>query len=324
MERGFMIKKISSWFLIFLSALLTVFLTFSIEVKWNLEEKQIVSYLQDADISFLMDSYNGVQSELYQNVLKYLEAINVPEETMEEVLNSESTKKFVGKYLANVFDYLIYQKEDLSITKEEVLKLVEDNLKVISSSLQAKGLSLSEEEQAQILKYATDYSNQILEFFPTAEQIITKLLDKDTVVFSKITLEDFTSFLRFITDPFIFSEVFILLLLFLMILFFINRGKRCFYFKKYFFFYALILVFGEILLGTVVKEQFMNRVAHAAAFINYMINEISKNLWIVILLAIFISFVLSKIERKGFKNEKISTELCEGNGEKIKEQDSEE
>ena len=67
----------------------------------------------------------------------------------------------------------------------------------------------------------------------------------------------------------------------------------------------------------------MNRVAHAAAFINYMINEISKNLWIVILLAIFISFVLSRIERKGKKNEKISTELCEDNGEETREESDE-
>ena len=83
-----------------------------------------------------------------------------------------------------------------------------------------------------------------------------------------------------------------------MILFFINKGKGCFYFKKYFFLYALLLVFVEILLGTVVKEVLMNRVVHAATFINYIINEVSKNLWLVILLAIVVSFILSRIERK--------------------------
>ena len=319
-----MVKKISSYFLVILSVLLTVFLTFSLAVKWNLQETQIVSYLEDADISFVMDSYGEIQNELMQNVRNYLEAIQIPEETMEEVLNSESTKKFVGKYLAHVFEYLLYQEEQQEITTDDVLLLVEGNIEVISSSLQAQGLSLSEEEQARILHYAENYSDQILEFFPTAEEIMTKLIDENILVFRTIPLEYFVSFMRFIIDPLIILQILLLLFLLLMILFFINKGKRCFYFKKYFFLYALLLVFVEILLGTVVKEVLMNRVVHAATFINYIINEVSKNLWMVILLAIVVSFILSRIERKGLKNEKISTELCEGNGEKIKEQDSEE
>ena len=59
-----MVKKISSYFLVILSVLLTVFLTFSLAVKWNLRETQIVSYLEDADISFVMDSYGEIQNEL--------------------------------------------------------------------------------------------------------------------------------------------------------------------------------------------------------------------------------------------------------------------
>ena len=102
-----------------------------------------------------------------------------------------------------------------------------------------------------------------------------------------------------------------------------NKGKRCFYFKQYFFGFALILVLCEILLGTVIKEALMIRIESAETFVNYMINEISKHGWIIILCAVIVSFVLSRIERKGKKNEKISTELCEDNGEETREESDE-
>ena len=67
----------------------------------------------------------------------------------------------------------------------------------------------------------------------------------------------------------------------------------------------------------------MLRLESAETFINYMINEISKHVWIIILCAVVISFVLSRIERKEKKNEKIFTELCENNGEETREKSDE-
>ena len=115
-----MIKKIVSYILLFLCVFLTFFFIFLVEIKWNIREEQLVRYLKNADLTFIMNSYDGIQSELLQNVENYLEVIQVPTDAIEEVLNSEATKEFVGKYLANVFSYLIYQNEDVSITKEDV------------------------------------------------------------------------------------------------------------------------------------------------------------------------------------------------------------
>ena len=50
-----------------------------------------------------------------------------------------------------------------------------------------------------------------------------------------------------------------------------------------------------------------------------MINEISKNIWLIILVALLISFIISRINRKEKKNEKILTELCQEDGGEITE-----
>ncbi len=321
--RGFMIKKIISYILLVLCIFLTFIFTFLVEIKWNIREEQMVRYLKNADLTFIMNSYNGIQNELLQNVENYLEAIHVPADAIEDVLNSDATKEFVGKYLSSVFSYLLYQKEDVTITKDDVAHLVDENFSIISATLQAQGLTLSEEEKNQIDAYVSEYSDRVLEFFPTANQILQKLTTQDVVLVNSITLSDITAFLRIILNPTFLISILGILLFLLGVLWLINKGKRCFYFKQYFFGFALILVLCEILLGTVIKEALMLRLESAETFINYMINEISKHAWIIILFAVVISFVLSRIERKENKNEKIFTELCEDNGEETREKSDE-
>ena len=211
----------------------------------------------------------------------------------------------------------------MTITKDDVAHLVDENFSIISATLQAQGLTLSEEEKNQIDAYVSEYSDRVLEFFPTANQILQKLTTQDVVLVNSITLSDITAFLRIILNPTFLISILGILLFLLGVLWLINKGKRCFYFKQYFFGFALILVLCEILLGTVIKEALMLRLESAETFINYMINEISKHAWIIILFAVVISFVLSRIERKENKNEKIFTELCEDNGEETREKSDE-
>ena len=323
LEEEIMIKKIISYILLVLCIFLTFIFTFLVEIKWNTREEQMVRYLKNADLTFIMNSYDGMESELLQNVEDYLEAIHIPASTIEAVLNSDVTKEFVGKYLSSIFTYLLYQKEEVTITKDDVIQLVNENFSIISTTLQAQGLTLSEEEKNQIDAYVSEYSDQVLEFFPTANQLIQKLTTQDVVLVNSITLSDVTSFLQSVLNPTFLISILGILLFFLGALWLMNKGKRCFYFKRYFFLFAFLLVLCEIFIGTIIKENLMLRLESAETFINYMINEISKHVWIIILCAVVISFVLSRIERKEKKNEKIFTELCENNGEETREESDE-
>ena len=295
---------------------------------YNLQNEENDPYLDRASFVRMYEekivSSGGIPiGLLHQNVEDYLEAIHIPASTIEAVLNSDVTKEFVGKYLSGIFTYLLYQKEDVTITKDDVIQLVNENFSIISATLQAQGLTLSEEEKNQIDAYVSEYSDQVLEFFPTANQLIQKLTTQDVVLVNSITLSDVTSFLQSVLNPTFLISILGIFLFFLGALWLMNKGKRCFYFKRYFFLFAFLLVLCEIFIGTIIKENLMLRLESAETFINYMINEISKHVWIIILCAVVISFVLSRIERKEKKNEKIFTELCENNGEETREESDE-
>ena len=108
-----MIKKIVSYILLFLCVFLTFFFIFLVEIKWNIREEQLVRYLKNADLTFIMNSYDGIQSELLQNVENYLEAIQIPTDAIEEVLNSPEfcsfkTKKspFIPVFIRDCGDFI--------------------------------------------------------------------------------------------------------------------------------------------------------------------------------------------------------------------------
>ena len=187
---------------------------------YNLQNEENDPYLDRASFVRMYEekivSSGGIPvGLLHQNVEDYLEAIHIPASTIEAVLNSDVTKEFVGKYLSGIFTYLLYQKEDVTITKDDVIQLVNENFSIISATLQAQGLTLSEEEKNQIDAYVSEYSDQVLEFFPTANQLIQKLTTQDVVLVNSITLSDVTSFLQSVLNPTFLISILGILLFFL-------------------------------------------------------------------------------------------------------------
>lgn len=310
-----MFRKISSVFLVLCSLILAIFLTFFALLRWNLQEESIVSYIKGSDLSFVLDATTGARAEFLEKVEEYFLAINVPEDTLEKVLNSDSTKEFVGKYLASAVNYLVYQKEEEVITSQDVENLVTENIPVIEEALKSAGLDLSEEEKAKILDYTKEYADDVAYFFPTASEIL-KDVSLDSTRIGNISLTSFFEGIKIITSTSFLLLMLGILFFLLLILWLINKGKRSTYFKVYFFLYALLFIFVEIILGTIVKDFLMSNIQVADTFINYMINEISKSLWIFILCSLVLSFICSRIkkERKDH-NEKISGKLCERDGE---------
>ena len=300
-----MVKKIISFLLLISLIITSIFLTFILELRWNLQEQRIVSYLKKTDLTFILKTNDGEETDLLKNVKDYLALINIPEETIEKVLNSDATKEFAGRYLKGILNSLIFQKEETNITSSDLKKLVDKNMPIVEETLKNKGKVLSDEEKTKIYNYADKYSTEILDFFPVANKIITKLFDENVMVTKDLSLENLTLIIRKLINPYVTIITIIITLILIIVLWLINKNKRCYYFKKLFFIYAFILIIVEILLGTIIKEKLMIELTSAASFINFLINEFSKNLWILIIITLLFSFVLSKMEKRGKDNEKL-------------------
>ena len=307
-------KKIVSFFLFILSLLASISLTLCVLLKINLREEKIVSYVKGADFSFIADEATIIGEELISQVEDYFIEIEIPKDTIKSVLNSEATKDFVGKYAASVLSYLIYETDEKVITDKEVLNLVTENMSIIETALTNVVLTLTPEEEDKIMALAKEHASDVAYFFPSAKELLADVPFSKVVLINNFTLADFFNSIRLITSiPFLLIGLLITSIL-LFLLWLINKGMRVKYFKTFFFIYALFFILGEIILGTVVKEFLMEEVSLLSPFINYIINEISKEVWLIILISLGLSFGISRIKRKEEKNEKISNELRSGNG----------
>ena len=307
-------KKIISFFLFILSLLASISLTLCVLLKINLREEKIVSYIKGADFSFIADEATIIGEELISQVEDYFIEIEIPKDTIKSVLNSEATKDFIGKYAASVLSYLIYETDEKVITDKEVLNLVTGNMPIIETALTNVGLTLTPEEEDKIIALAKEHASDVAYFFPSAKELLADVPFSKVVLINNFTLADFFNSIRLITSiPFLLIGLLITSIL-LFLLWLINKGVRVKYFKTFFFIYALFFILGEIILGTVVKEFLMEEVSLLSPFINYIINEISKEVWLIILISLGLSFGISRIKRKEEKNEKISNELRSGNG----------
>ena len=169
------IKKISSYLLIGILVLSAILLTVASLIKWNLKENRIMNYMKENDLSFILKTKDGYTTDLLEDTKTYLEKIGIPKEAIEEVINSNPTKEFVGKYTYKILNYIIYKKGSVQITKEDILDLVKNNFPVVETALKEQNQPFLPEYQKNILLLIDKYIDHIMDLFPTVNHLITKI-----------------------------------------------------------------------------------------------------------------------------------------------------
>ena len=94
-------KKLVSGLTLFLFSIVSVFLTISVVMKWNLQEEKVSATLKANDISFLLHSFGEEETQFVEDTKNMLETIGIPSDTTLDVLNSDATKDFLSKYIIN-------------------------------------------------------------------------------------------------------------------------------------------------------------------------------------------------------------------------------
>ncbi len=303
-----MLKKITSVFLTILILITGIFLTISFLLKWNLREKEIIRNLKNNDLSFLLQDRSGKEPVFVTEMRHFLEFVNIPSDTIDAVLNSDATKTFVGKYTHDFLNYLIYQENPASITKEDLKILAQANFKVIEQKLSENHKVFASNESQKILNFIDSYSGEVMNFFPTANQLLQKIDQGSITLYKDITLKDVTlSFQLFLSTPIICFALTLLLISFFLLLWIHRETQEYFsYFEAIFLIYIFLFVTVEIVLSTVLKDFLMNYWESANTFINYFINVLCKNLWFFLLLVTMALIVVSILAKKNKK--KILTE----------------
>ena len=303
-------KKILSIFLSMMILSASIFLTIAFLLKWNLRKSEIISNIENNDLSFLLQDRYGKEPVFIEEMRNFLELVSIPSDTIDSVLNSQATKNFIGKYTYDILNYMIYQEEQASITKDDLIRLATDNFYVIDAKLQENHKSFSEKEKQKIIAFINEYGGEVMSFFPTANVFLKKMEEGNIIVYQNITLKDVTSSLKiFLSTTNICIALSILLICaFLLVFLHFNSKKYIVYLKNTILIYIFLFVFVEIIMGTVGKDFLMNKWESANTFINYFVNAVSKNLWFLLLTAIVFLLILTIMQKLGKKENKESSE----------------
>ena len=250
-------------------------MTISGLLNYNLEEKQLLSYLKDNDISFLLQTQSGEESSFYKDLTSGLSQIQIPEETILPILNSEPTKEFLATYIYNAVSAYINDLEQPQVTSKEILFLLENNFPIIEQTLQE---NLPETKKNEILDYANLYMEDLRAALPTINEVIQKV--------GLTSLDQLKILIRLLErkDIFVLVSIGALLLLILLILFSRVDKTNERYIKRSITLYVAILLVLEALIGTVLKDYFMSEIAVIKVFVNYLCNILAKEIWLLIFL----------------------------------------
>jgi len=293
-------KKIISSFLMFLLTCSAVFLTFSFLIKWNLKEDRVVNYTKQNDLSFILKTKDGNTNDLLKDTEEYLKKIGIPSNTIDEVINSESTHEFVGIYTYKILNYAIHKNGTLEITKNDILNLVKNNFPIIAENIKKEGKEFSKSQQEEILSLIDRYSSEVIELFPTVNTLIQKINREDFVIYHDITLGKITKFLGVFTGKTLIYSLCSILIFSFLLLVLINYKKMILliYIRLSILFYSFFFIIVEVLLGTVIKDYLMSEWESANSVLNYFVNVVSKNLWVFILIGFFLSICITMFHRQ--------------------------
>ena len=260
-------------------------MTISGLLNYNLEEKQLLSYLKDNDISFLLRTQSGEESSFYKDLTAGLSQIQIPEETILPILNSEPTKEFLATYIYNAVSAYINDLEQPQVTSKEILFLLENNFPIIEQTLQE---NLPETKKNEILDYANLYMEDLRAALPTINEVIQKV--------GLTSLDQLKILIRLLErkDIFVLVSIGALLLLILLILFSRVDKTNERFIKRSITLYVAILLVLEALIGTVLKDYFMSEIAVIKVFVNYLCNVLAKEIWLFVFLGLGINFLIQQ------------------------------
>ena len=278
---------------VFLSSILLfltcLFLTISFILKISIRPSSIQKYINENDFSFLVKTSSGDDSLFLKETKMFLEGLGISGSVVDQVIESDVVKQLIRDYTIQYILYYLNEGEKPVFDASLFKKILRENTQITSWLF--KSISKQEKEQKQKLidEKIDEYSKDVLNFFPTVQHFMQRLESEKS--YFGVTIPQILDFIAFLMSKFWILLSIILLWISMILLFCCGKNVRSVYKALYrtSFAYTSVLIVVEIFLGTVVKTALMNRLEIANGFINYMVNVISKDIWVFVIVGIFCS-----------------------------------
>ena len=294
------LKTFLSVILIIVITILMSLLTFVLLFRKQLTKEVINKVIMENDIGTVVKDLENSSNPVISQTEKALETLGFPENVIPDVLNSEGTKRFISIYTTNTINYLLNTKEEEAITKQDLKDLVDSNINVFEKDIDSDKKYLIEEYKKNLYQYVDKHGDAIIKLFPTPKQLLEQVNQKDITLYKNITLKDVLDFLTLLnsnklTMMIIFS-IFVLCLI-LIIMNFKNR-KWPKHLAISLFLYSILIFIIQIVIILAKKLEIFDLFKSLESFVLYIVNQISRDLWIAFIGSIVLGIIFTIIYQK--------------------------
>ena len=262
--------------LVFTSLICLLASTFLTSTKDILSTDTVADMVKQIDFKELMGE------QVHEEISSVLEQTGIPNEYVDYVLENEELKEYMGNYMAEGIDYILYEKEPPVISEQEVTNLLSNSFDQVITELENHNIEVStqltKEQQEQIHEQIEVYVPQIVEKIPEVENLIEdKISENEEVQNAKQKLEE----LRDLNEKvqFVYQmQPTILLLAILQLALIIVLKRKNFRFIKWLFlpFMALAVILGILnaKAPTLVQQYYPEEMGFMRSFIDSTLNSI--------------------------------------------------
>lgn len=289
----------------FFATLITIILVFTSVISllastFLTSTKNILSTDIVTDIVKQIDFKELMGEQVYGEISSVLEQTGIPNDYLDYVLENEELKEYMGTYMAEGLDYILYEKEPPVISEQEVTNLLLSSFDQVITELENHNIEVStyltKEQQEQVHQQIEIYVPQVVEKIPEVESLIEdKISENEEVQEARKKLEE----LRDLNEKvqFVYQmQPTILLLAILQLALIVVLKRKNFRFIKWLFlpFMSLAIILGLLVakIPPLVQQYYPEEMGFLKSFIDSTLNSIfgvwRQNAQIYFILAILL------------------------------------
>ncbi len=260
--------------LVFTSLICLLASTFLTSTKDILSTDIVANMVKQIDFKELMGE------QVHEEISSVLEQAGIPNEYVEYVLENEELKEYMGNYMAEGIDYILYEKELPVISEQEVTNLLSNSFDQVIIELENHNIEVStqltKEQQEQIHEQIEVYVPQIVEKIPEVESLIEdKVSENEEIQNAKQKLEELRDLNEKVQFVYQMQPTILLLAILQLVLIIVLKRKNFRFIKWLFLPFMALAVILEILnakVPTLVQQYYPEKIGFMRSFIDSTLN----------------------------------------------------
>lgn len=137
-----------------------------VDTKGFLSKDNMVKIVKNVDINFLLEDENGHKTDLAKDMYKNAEEAGISSEAIDKLINSNSFREAIGKYVGSSVESIIYGTDVEKPTADDIVKIVEDNMDIIYKVAAKEGKTLTNADKEEILSEIRKGAPEIIDELP--------------------------------------------------------------------------------------------------------------------------------------------------------------